>query len=169
MKMRYLSLLLVLVSFTAGVTLRAATKPHADKTPEINRTWTNDDLEKLHDLSLISIVGPTDEQASASETSPGPYEATHDEQWYAERSVELHAELERRETQLRQYMQALEDAQSLRKMTGGINLDEGDIAITPEAAIEILQRRVGEQQARLDALEDMARRDDIPPGALRGQ
>jgi hypothetical protein len=66
-------------------------------------------------------------------------------------------------------MQALEDAQSLRKMTGGINLDEGDIAITPEAAIEILQRRVGEEQARLDALEDMARRDDIPPGALRGQ
>jgi hypothetical protein len=66
-------------------------------------------------------------------------------------------------------MQILEDARSLTKMTGGINLDEGDVAITPQAGIEILQHRVGEEQARLDALEDMARRHDIPPGALRGQ
>jgi hypothetical protein len=131
--------------------------------------WTNDDLEKLHDLGLISIVGPTDEEASPSETVPGPYVMTDDPQWYAEQSAELHAELERRETQLRQYLQALEDARSLRNMTSGINLDEGDIAITPEAGIEILQRRVRAEQENLDALEDLARRNDIPPGVLRGQ
>ena len=83
---------------------------------------------------------------------------TDDRQWYAKQSAELHAELERRATQLRQYLQALEDARSLRKMTGGVSLDEGDIAITPEAGIEILQQRVGAQQAKLDALEDLARR-----------
>jgi hypothetical protein len=66
-------------------------------------------------------------------------------------------------------VQALEDARNLMEMTGGINLDEGDLAITPEAGIEILQRRVGEEQARLDELEDLARRHDIPPGTLRGQ
>ena len=54
-------------------------------------------------------------------------------------------------------------------MTGGINLDEGDIGITPEAGIEILQQRVNEAQTEFDALEDLARRNDIPPGTLRGQ
>lgn len=53
-------------------------------------------------------------------------------------------------------------------MTGGINLDDGDIGITPEAGIEFLQQRVNETQTELDALEDLARRNDIPPGTLRG-
>ncbi len=54
-------------------------------------------------------------------------------------------------------------------MTGGINLDGGDIGITPEAGIEILEQRVMEEQARLDDLEELARRNDIEPGTLRGQ
>jgi hypothetical protein len=54
-------------------------------------------------------------------------------------------------------------------MTGGINLEEGDIGITPESGIEILRQRVNEAQAELAALEDLARRNDIPPGTLRGQ
>jgi hypothetical protein len=54
-------------------------------------------------------------------------------------------------------------------MTGGINLDGGAIGITPEAGIEILQRRVYEIQSELDDLEDLARHNNIPPGTLRGQ
>ena len=54
-------------------------------------------------------------------------------------------------------------------MTGGINLEDGDIGITPDAALGILQQRISETQSELDALEDLARRNDIPPGALRGQ
>ncbi len=54
-------------------------------------------------------------------------------------------------------------------MTGGINLDGGDTGITPDASIEILQRRVDEIQSELDALEDLARHNGIPPGTLRGQ
>jgi len=58
---------------------------------------------------------------------------------------------------------------NLRNTTGGINLDEGDIAITPEVGIEILERHVNEVQTELNALEDLARRHDIPPGTLRGE
>ena len=54
-------------------------------------------------------------------------------------------------------------------MTGGINLDGGDIGITPDAGIEILQQRVQDAESDLDALEDLARRNAIPPGTLRGQ
>ena len=93
---------------------------------------------------------------------------TQDPAWYAEQAAKLRDELERRRAQLGEYRQALEDARSLRKTTGGVNLDEGDIGITPEAAIEILQQRVSETQTELDALEDLARRNDIPPGTLRG-
>ncbi|HET8925334.1 MAG TPA: hypothetical protein VFN26_20295 [Candidatus Acidoferrum sp.] len=166
---RHTCILVCLAFVSAAIPLRAVNRPHAGTAKQNSVAWTNDDLEKLHDLGLISIVGPTNEEVSASETGVGPYVMTDDRQWYAKQSAELHAELERRATQLRQYLQALEDARSLRKMTGGVSLDEGDIAITPEAGIEILQQRVGAQQAKLDALEDLARRRDIPPGVLRGQ
>lgn len=165
---RHPCIFVCLALVSAAIPLRAANGPHAGMDRQKSVVWTNDDLEKLHDLGLISIVGPTDEEASTSQTSTEPY-VTRERRWYAEQSAKLHAELERRATQLLQYQQALEDARSLRKMTGGINLDESDIGITPEAGIEILQRRVGEEQAKLDALEDLARRHDISPGVLRGQ
>jgi hypothetical protein len=94
---------------------------------------------------------------------------TQDPAWYTEQAAKLRDELERRRAQLDGYRQAIEDARSLKTMTGGINLEEGDIGITPEAGIEILQQRVMEEQARLDDLEDLARRSDIEPGVLRGQ
>jgi hypothetical protein len=71
---------------------------------------------------------------------------TQDLEWYAVQAAKLRDELERRQAQLREYRQALEDARSLRKTTGGMNLDESDIGITPRAAIEILERRVNEAQ-----------------------
>ena len=86
-----------------------------------------------------------------------------------EQAAKLRAQLESNESELQRYRQAIEDAKSLKTTTGGINFDEGDIGITPEAGIEILQQRVSESQSELDALEDLARRNDIPPGSLRGQ
>jgi hypothetical protein len=94
---------------------------------------------------------------------------THDSEWYAEEAAALRGEFERRQARLTEYRRALEDARSLRETTGGINLDEGDVGITPEAGIEILQQRVEETQSKLEALEDLARRNDIEPGTLRGQ
>jgi hypothetical protein len=89
--------------------------------------------------------------------------------WYAEQAANLRTELESREAELQQYRQAIEDARNLKTTPGGINLDEGNIGITPEASIEILERRVEEAHADFDALEDLARRNDVPPGILRGQ
>jgi hypothetical protein len=94
---------------------------------------------------------------------------TDDPEWYAVQAAKLRDELERRKTQLSEYRQAIDDARSLRKTTGGINLDEGDLAITPDTGIEILERHVSEVQAEINDLEDLARRHNIPPGTLRGQ
>jgi hypothetical protein len=168
---RYLtfSLAISMTLSTLAIPLRAANKPRAGDMENKTVVWTNDDLEKLHSLGLISIVGPIDEERPTSASAPAPYVRTQDPEWYAEQAAKLRDELERRRAQLREYRQALEDARSLRETTGGINLDEGDVGITPEAGIEILQQRLNEAQTELDALEDLARRHGIPPGTLRGE
>ena len=162
-----ISVCLALVS--APIPLRAANRPHAGTDSQTIKVWTNDDLEKLHAAGLISIVGQADEGTSVSESAPGDYEATQDPQWYAEEAAKLRDEVEYRQAQLREYQRALDGARSLKESTGGINLVGEDFAVTPEAGIEILQQRVNEAQAKLDDLEDLARRNDIEPGTLRGQ
>jgi len=165
----HLCISVCLAVVSAAIPLHAANRPHAGTDSQNPMVWTNDDLEKLHSLGLISIVGRIDEERPTSASVLSPYVKTQDPEWYAERAAKLRDELERRRAQLREYRRALEDARSLRKTTGGINLDDGDIGITPQAGIEILQQRVNEAQAELDALQDLARRDDIPPGTVRGR
>ena len=153
-----------------AIPLRAANKPRAGKTEKTTMLWTNEDLEKLRPLGLISIVGqPTTAEDATTAALPLPYVNTQDPEWYADQAARLWAQLESNEAELQSYRQAIEDAKNLKTMTGGINLEEGDIGITPEAGIEILQQRVNETQSELETLEDLARRNDIPPGALRGQ
>ena len=166
---RHLCISVCLALVSAAIPLRAANRPHAGTDSENTLVWTNDDLERLSDLGLICIVGRIDEERPKSAPLPQPYVKTQDPEWYAGQAAGLRDELERRKAQIGRYRQAIEDARNLKTMTGGINLEEGDIGITPGAGIEILQRRVNEAQAELAALEDLARRNDIPPGTLCGQ
>ena len=168
---RYLtfSLAISMTLSALAIPMRAANNPRAGTDSRNPVVWTNDNLEKLHSLGLISIVGRINEEQLTSASAPAPYVETQDPEWYAEQAAQLRDELERRRAQLHEYQKALEDARSLRETTGGINVDEGDIGITPEAGIEFLQQRLNEAQMGLDALEDLARRNDIPPGTLRGE
>jgi hypothetical protein len=168
---RYLtfSLAVAMTLNTLAIPLRAANEPRAGTDSRNPVVWTNDDLEKLHSQSLISIVGRMDEEQLTSASAPAPYVETRGPEWYAEQAAQLRDELERRRAQLHEYEKALEDARILRATTGGINVSEGDIGITPGAGIEFLQQRVNEAQAEFDALRDLARRNDISPGTLRGQ
>ncbi len=166
---RHLCISVCLALVSAAIPLRAANRPHAGTASQNTLVWTNDDLERLHDLGLICIVGRIDEETPKSASLPQPYVKTQDPEWYAGQAARLRDELDRRKAQLGRYRQAIEDARNLKTMTGGINLEEGDIGITPGAGIEILQRRVNEAQAELAALEDLARCNDIPPGTLCGQ
>ena len=155
--------------FSVAITSCAAERQRSESDTQHAVVWTNDELQKLHDLGLISIVGAMSEEMPESASLRQPYVKTDDPGWYAAEAAKLRDQLEHRQAELSRYQQALEDAQSLRNTTGGINLDEGDIAITPEAGIEILRQRATETQTELDALDDLARRNGIPPGALRGQ
>jgi hypothetical protein len=165
-----LSLAISVSLSTLAIPLRAANKPRAGNMEKAKVLWTNDDLERLRSLDLISIVGQATSVENADATAVSSlYVETQDPEWYAKQAADLHDELERRQAQLRQYRQAVEDVRSLKNTTGGINLDEGNIGITPQAGIEILQLQVNQTQMEFDALEDLARHHGIPPGTLRGQ
>ncbi len=175
---RYLTISLALALFPAVRPSHAVSLPHARSAEEGTVVWTNEDLERLRGLGLISVVGKVPEEATAGAAAeegtagaaaPSPYVRTQDPEWYAEQASKLRAELKNMEARLQHYRQALEGVRNLKTMTGGINLDYGDIGVTPEAGIEILQRRVHEIQSELDALENLARHNGIPPGMLRGQ
>jgi hypothetical protein len=166
---RYLCAAVTLGLVSAAIPLRAVSRPHAGTDRQSTVVWTNEDLQRLQDPGLICIVGRMDEETSKSTSLPEPNAKTQDPEWYAEQAARLRDELERRKAQLDKYREAIEEAASLKTTTGGINLDEGDTGITPEAGIETLHQRVSEAQAELDALEDLARRNDIEPGTLRGQ
>ena len=155
---------------TLAIPLRAANKSRAGETEQTTVLWMNEGLEKLRRLGLIfiSVVGqPSTAEAATTAALPLPYANTQDPEWFAEQAAKLRARLESNESELQRYRQAIKDAKSLKTTTGGINLDEGNIGSTPEAGIEFLQQRVSETQSELDALEDLARRNDIPPGSLR--
>jgi hypothetical protein len=166
---RFLHCAVTLGVIAVAMPLRAANRPHAETDSQNMMVWTNDDIEKLHNIGLISIVGRMDEEKPKSTTAPEPYVRIEDPEWYAAQAARLDIELEHRQSQLREYRQAIDDVRNLRKTTGGINLEEGDLAITPEVGIEILERQISEVQTEINALEDLARRHDIPPGTLRGQ
>jgi hypothetical protein len=145
----------------------AASRPCAGTDSQTVKVWTNDDLERLQDLGLMCIVGQTNEGTPEPASLPELDMKTRDPEWSAEQAARLRDELERRGAQLNGYRQAIEDARSLKTVTGGIKLDGEDIGITPEAGVEILKQRVVEKQTRLDDLQYLARRNDIEPGTLR--
>jgi len=155
---------------TLAIPLRAANESRAGKAEQTTVLWTNEELEKLRPLGLISVIGQASTAEVAATAAPRqPDVNTQDPEWYAEQAAKLRTRLESAEDELQRYRQAIEDAKSLKTTTGGMNLEEGDIGVTPEAGVEILQQRVNETQSELDALEDLARRNDIPPGTLRSQ
>ena len=165
---RRLCVRLCLSLISAALPLRAANRPHQGAESQETPVWTNDEVENLHVLGLISIVGRMDAETPTWVSAPEASRAENRE-WYAVQARKLHLELEHRRTELSDYRQAIEDARTLAKTEGGLNLDADDIGITPESAVQILERRVNEAQTEIDALEDMARRHDIPQGLLRGR
>lgn len=90
------------------VAVRAANKPHAAADGRTMKVWPDEDLGKLHNAGLISVIGPVDQEKSTPESAPQRYEAVQNPHW-------LHDEPACRQPPLREFQKALEDAQSLAR------------------------------------------------------
>ena len=152
-----------------AIPLSAANRPAAGTDSQNTKAWTNDDLEKIRSLGQLSVVGPSDNEGSTQALVPRASTNIQDPEWYSAQAARLQGELDQQRAELQSYERTLEDARSLREMTGGINLEEGHIGLSPESAMQMLRERVNHTQTQLDALQDMARRNGIAPGALRDQ
>jgi len=156
----------------ASLQSRAAGKAAPRKAPQANPTekvWTNADLDALRDQDLISLVGPYPEEAALAPeatSEAAPYERTQDPLWYAGQAAQLRTEIELTEAGLRTSQERLAEAQN-RDTQPGVNLVRGNVGVTPQEGIALLEERARAVQAQLDDLADLARRNDIPPGALR--
>jgi HAMP domain-containing protein len=142
---------------------KAKTEPKKQK-----RVWTNDSLQDLSGKSGVSVVG--DESAGATEGAApsegrpaGPGQGRNAD-WYRKQLAPLRAEIERLDTEIKRMRDFRKDGTGA---TGGVDLTRRAYSISPENNIQQYEKRKGQVQARIDALEEEARRDGIPPGELR--
>jgi hypothetical protein len=168
----------------AALALFLATSSHAAEKPRAaqqnstqpKKVWTNDDMDELRARGLISIVGQETPPAPAP-AAPAATEAAapvfpvyasrlDDPSWYAEQAADWQAELDRRLADLQQQQEALALAKN-RVTQPGVAIDKPSLGVTPDAAIALLEAAVDDAQSQLDALADLARQHDIPPGTLR--
>lgn len=172
MRTFHFSLATVLALAIAIPTLAAEKPRSAQANPnQPKKVWTNDDMGQLRARGLISIFGPAVNEAAAPSAGPAsqPMHASRlqDPEWYAQQAADLQAELDKRGADLRDAQTAL--AQAADRVTQpGIDMGKGNVGVTPEAGVAILQAEALEIQRQLDELSDLARQNNIPPGALRG-
>jgi NADH dehydrogenase/NADH:ubiquinone oxidoreductase subunit G len=135
-----------------------------------HQLYTNADTAKLASQDNISLVGPEpiSEAAPTNAALPAsyvaPYVETQDPNWYAEQAVQLNAELDRRNEDLRRYVAAIDEAKGRQQSESGVNLVEGNFGVTLDSGRAMLESRVREVESQLEELADLARRNGISAG-----
>jgi hypothetical protein len=150
----------------------AAEKPRPAETnpaSQAKKVWTNEDMGQLRARGLITTFSAAPEMNAEAPPAP-PEPATiapriQDPAWYADQASVLQADLDARETALHDAQAGL--AQAKQRITQpGIAMDKGNLGITPESGIAILEAQVRAVRDQLDGLSDLARQNNIPPGDL---
>jgi hypothetical protein len=140
------------------------------------KVWTNDDIDQIRNQGAggISVMGPAAPAPSATTTQKGTAAAKpaaapkvpneKDPEWYRKQLTPLYEKLD----QISQQMataQAAVDGDS--RGDSGVSMGARAPAGTPQEQVVALQKEQADVQAKIDALLDLARHNDIEPGALR--
>lgn len=147
--------------------------PAARRDSSVQKTWTNDDIESLRETAPISVFNPasavqfaaTPATLSAPAIAPKPPIIKElDPYWYS-------TQIDVLQTEMAASAAVVNRIEDIRKsgvgISGVIPLDREDVGLTPESTVQILQtqnKALGEQ---VDNLQELARRNDIPPGVIR--
>ncbi|HEX2715689.1 MAG TPA: hypothetical protein VHM88_26195 [Candidatus Acidoferrales bacterium] len=167
------SLLICVALLSPAVSL--AGDPPAKPRPAVARhTWTSEEVQALREKGLISLVGQQPPaMASAEPAAPNPEQTAPfvprpvqalDPDWYGEQVEKLRAAIRADDALSNLIRRELSNA---RYWEAGINLNRESIGITPHSELEILTGQNRQEQEKIAALWEKARRNGIPPGALR--
>jgi len=92
------------------------------------------------------------------------YSRFHDPKWYARQIQGLQDEIAKIDVDLRTLAEA---RKSGKGATDAVALDQEPEGVSPEGQIHVLRKRRVELLRQIDALEEQARRNAIPPGDIR--
>ncbi len=148
--------------------------PNPPPAPQ-KKVWTNDDVDQLRDQGAggISVIGNTPAAPAATTdqktaAKPGTTAAKlpneKDPEWYRKQLAPLYAALDRINDEMASAQSAI-DGDS--RGDSGVSMGARAPAGTPQEQVAALQKQAADTQAKIDALLDMARHNDIPPGDLR--
>lgn len=138
-------------------------KPEPQKTKKV---WTNDNLQDLGGKSGVSVVGDARGAADVDKAEPklAGYVKEKDPNWYRKQLVPLRAEIERLDKEITKTREFINGGHTGE---GQLKINVFSVPMNPADQIAQLEKRKATIQSKIDALEDQARRNDIPPGALR--
>ena len=175
MKRRILRMTIVL----SGVILLATSGVHGQTPPALQslplrestnrnraaRVWTNEDVASLRESAAISIVGSMPDESPQKTKVAARLSTKQDAAWYRERLAGLEAERSRIDGQI----DGLKKYRSITAyMVGGIIVPQlAGLPLNPEDQIRQLNERRREVTQDIEALHDLARRNEILPGDIR--
>ena len=131
------------------------------------KVWTEDDLNSLK--SRVSVVGGPSKSPKTSQKPPQDNQAAaslppeKDPAWYHRQLSPLRAQIEEMDAQIRK----LKDAQGGKETSDAGRRYGLHLPMNTQDRIEVLEKGKRELQAKVDALEDQARRNGLNPGDLR--
>jgi chromosome segregation ATPase len=129
------------------------------------RVWTEEDLIALRAISPVMDSGlrPSGEASRAGEASKR-YTKFRDPRWYREQLEPLRAELERTSAEIRKLRSMLKSGKG---GTNRIDFDQETEGVTTEWEVTLLVNRRAAILKQIDALEDLAQKNEVLPGELR--
>ncbi len=131
------------------------------------KVWTNDNIDALSG-SVVSVVGKEGSTGDAQNQKSGAKSAQlpmeKDPMYYRAQLAPLRADIERTNAEI----------QRMREFLAGGHTGEGiltpnrfSVPMNPSDRITQLEKHKSEVQAKINAIEDQARHNSIPPGDLR--
>jgi len=162
---------------TSSSTQTSSQTQTSNPPPAQKKVWTNDDIDELRDQGAggISTMGP----AAAAPASTPAQKATaaakpaaaapkipdeKNPEWYRKQLAPLYDKLSQISDQIAA-AQAAVDGDS--RGDSGVSMGARAPAGTPQEQVAALQKEQADVQAKIDALLDQARHNDIEPGDLR--
>jgi len=136
------------------------------ETKKTKKVWTNENLQDLNGNSGVSVVGAAPAPAGNNPATPRGtgYVREKDPNWYRAQLAPLRAEIDRLDKEITKTREFINGGHTAE---GQLKVNVFTVPMNPADQIAQLEKRKTGVQAKIDALEDQARRNDIPPGTIR--